>query len=83
MTNIADSLCAAIITKYHGPTNRHGARISADAGMNRRVMIPLDYSLSTFEAHAKAAKALQDMYGWTSDLIAGGTETGFVFVSLP
>jgi len=56
----------AIITKYHGPTDTRGSRISAtvEAG---RVYISYPYELNIEEAHRKAAKALQTKLGWDKD----------------
>lgn len=69
----------AITTKYHGPTNTRGARITAAAWAGR-VSIPYPHSLRTEEAHAKAARALIEKMGWHGEWVAGATETGFVFV---
>lgn len=48
----------AIITKYLGPTNHHGARVKAicDAGM---LTVPWDYGAGTPENHERAANALR------------------------
>jgi hypothetical protein len=53
----------AIVTKYHGPTNYKGSRISAraDAG---RVIRSYDYALDAYENHAQAALDLMERYGW-------------------
>ena len=53
----------AIITKYHGPTNTKGSRVSArcDAG---RVTIPWDDALSSDENHAAAARDLMRHLRW-------------------
>jgi hypothetical protein len=76
----------AIVTKYHGPTNYKGSRISAraDAG---RVVLSYDHALNADENHAKAAQALADRYGWTVKngypALAGGAlpgHAGYVFV---
>lgn len=54
----------AIVTKYHGPTNYKGSRISAraDAG---RVIVSYDHALNIDENHKAAAQALAERYGWT------------------
>ena len=71
----------AIITKYHGPTDTKGARISAttEAG---RVYVPLDHSLDTEARHRVAAQALADRMGWSGQLIAGAlpNSSGYAFV---
>ncbi len=74
----------AIITKYHGPTDAMGARVSATAECGKRVRIPYDHSLPRYGSHDEAAKALIDKLGWPRGRwIRGGTKTGFVFVADP
>ena len=70
----------AITTKYHGPTNTKGSRISADDGDGNRVTISYPYELSGEACHRKAADALCAKMGWTGTLAAGWTKTGYVFV---
>ncbi len=48
----------AIITKYHGPSNFMGARISAKDEDGNRVSISYPYELDGSDCHYKAAKAL-------------------------
>lgn len=76
----------AIVTKYHGPTNYEGSRISAraDAG---RIVIAWDYALIPDENHAAAARALADRLGWIDakgyPALAGGAlpgNAGYCFV---
>ena len=74
----------AIITKYHGPTNTRGSRISArcEAG---RVSIPYPHELSGQAVHRAAAEALAANLGWTGahygELLGGGLPSGeYVFV---
>lgn len=71
----------AIQTRYHGPTDRSGARIRANAGKNSAT-IPYPYELSGEACHAQAALALCAKLEWKGDLIGGGLEDGscvFVF----
>lgn len=70
----------AIVTKYHGPTNNRGARISASDEDGNRVSIPYPYELSGEAVHRKAADALCAKLGWEGKLAAGSTKTGYVFV---
>lgn len=70
----------AIFTKYHGPTNTRGSRISASDSDNNRVTISYPYELSGEAVHRKAAEALCSKMGWDGELIAGGTKSGYVFV---
>ena len=76
----------AIVTKYHGPTNVRGSRISArcDAG---RIMVSYDYALNIGDNHKAAAQALADKLGWTVEhgmpALAGGAlpgNAGYCFV---
>lgn len=80
----------SITTKYMGPTNSKGSRIKAIArkadqwGKEMSITIPLDYSLSTEDAHTKAAKACAEKYGWPGLWIGGGNvdENGYVYTCL-
>lgn len=53
----------AIQTKYHGPTDRSGSRITArcDAG---RIVMPYDHALDIDGNHRKAARRLLRKLGW-------------------
>lgn len=68
----------AIVTKYHGPTNSRGSRVSATAEAGR-VYVSYDDSLDTADAHAAAVKALCAKLDWHGRLVCGGTATGYVF----
>lgn len=69
----------AIQTKYHGPTNTRGSRISATDGGNK-VTIPYPHELSGELVHRKAAEALCAKMGWQGELVSGSLKTGYVFV---
>lgn len=60
----------AIVTKYHGPTDLHGGRVSAraDAG---RVMVPWDHRLGIAENHIAAAQKLARKFGWNGNWYGG------------
>ena len=73
----------AIFTKYHGPTNYKGSRISASDEDHNRVTISYPYELSGEAVHRKAAEALCTKMGWGGELIAGGMKNGYVFVFIP
>ena len=47
-----------IRTRYHGPTNARGSRISATTISGQRVYVPYDHALSTEENHDTAAREL-------------------------
>jgi len=74
----------AITTKYHGPTNTRGARISATDGDNR-ISISYDYSGNHDQVHRKAALALCNKLNWDGcdRLVGGGMKTGNAYVFLP
>ena len=76
----------AIMTKYHGPTNTRGPRVSAsDLDRNphprNQITLPWNYSLDSGQNHDAAARALCFKLGWTScDLVRGGLPHGNVYV---
>ena len=70
----------AIVTKYHGPTNNRGSRITASDGDGNRVTISYPYELSNENVHRAAAEALCKKMNWTGRLVAGGLKRGYVFV---
>jgi hypothetical protein len=63
----------AIVTKYHGPTNSRGSRISAKADAGR-ITVSYDYGAS--DPHHVAAIALCEKLKWYGDLIPGGLPSG-------
>ena len=70
----------AIVTKYHGPTNFKGARITASDEDGNRVTISYPHELSGEDVHRKAAIALCDKMKWTGELVGGSLKRGYVFV---
>jgi len=62
----------AITTKYHGPTNTRGSRISATAQAGR-ITIAYDHALDDTQNHAAAACALAKKFGWNGEWKGGGT----------
>lgn len=70
----------AIVTKYHGPTNTRGARITASDDDGNRVSISYPSELSGVEVHRKAAVALKEKMGWKGSMVAGAVKNGYVFV---
>jgi hypothetical protein len=70
----------AIETKYHGPTDTRGARISATDSDGNRVSIPYPYELSGEAVHRMAADRLCEKMGWSGQLAGGATKRGYVFV---
>ena len=70
----------AITTKYHGPTDSKGSRISASDEDGNRVYTPYDHSMSGELCHRQAAIALCRKMGWSGSLTWGGIKTGYVYV---
>lgn len=70
----------AIVTKYHGPTNVKGTRVSARCDAKRRIYW-WDHSLGTAENHQTAAMMLAQELGWSGMWCGGSLSTGgYVFV---
>lgn len=49
----------AVETRYHGPTNARGSRISG-RDVCRRVSLPWDYALNVADNHARVAQKICD-----------------------
>lgn len=73
----------AIETKYHGPGNVRGARISASDGDGHRVSIPYPHHLSREETHVAAVKAFCRKMRWSGSLMRGELKKTTVFVFVP
>ena len=76
----------AIRTRYHGPTNTRGSRISAQCAAGK-ISVSYDHALNADDNRKAAARALRDKLGWDKDSYApmfGGTFAGddyFVFAA--
>ena len=70
----------AIVTKYHGPTNTRGSRISASDTDRNRISIPYPHELSGEDVYRLAAETLCKKMGWPGRLIGGSVKNGYVFV---
>lgn len=70
----------AIVTKYHGPTNTKGARISASDLDGNRSIISYPHELSGDAVHLLAAKALCHKMGWKGELVGGWLKDGMAWV---
>ena len=74
----------AIVTKYHGPTDRKGARISATSASSIRLYLSYDHSLDLEENHDAAALALARKLAWTRwPYSRGSLRNGYVYVPVP
>lgn len=73
----------AIITRFRGPTDRHGSRIIARCEA-KQITVECRDDLRPDENHAMAALQLQEQLGWSerNDLVMGGTRDGYVFVQV-
>jgi len=75
----------AILTKYHGPTDFKGSRVSAYDCDGSRVTIGYRSEFGTEPNHRAAAEALCAKMGWEGEMVGGFTKDGmaFVFTSMP
>lgn len=90
--NGVEAMRLAIITKYHGPTDTRGSRISAlgrvayeSAGVRRPALRVTDgYACEQDreQNHCRVAKLLVAKFGWSGLYVAGGLPTmdGNVYV---
>ncbi len=74
----------AIRTRGIAPTATRNARISAQCGAGRIVVV-WDHQRNLEQNHANAARALRDKLGWTqaegyAPLFGGGFESDFFWV---
>lgn len=73
----------AIETRFYGPTNTRGSRITARDMDGNAATIPYPYELSGEDCHRAAAEQLCGKMGWSGSLIGGATKRGYVFVFAP
>ena len=73
-----NTIYQAIETKYLGPTNYRGSRITAKAPAGK-VTLEWNYELSTEENHVEAAKALANKFEWNYDeMVTGALGNSYV-----
>ena len=65
----------AIVTKYHGPRNVKGSRVSATCQAGR-IYLEWDDASNASSNHRLAAKALASKLGWGGQWVSGGTPNG-------
>ena len=80
MINVKVTPYRTIRTKFHGPTNTRGSRISATSNGDNRIYLPWDHRLNADENHIEAAKALAAKMEWGGDWIGGNDGNGYLFV---
>ena len=71
----------AIRTKYHGPTNTTGPRISAQCEAGR-IFVPYDYALNIDGNHRAACRLLIKKLGWDTEHcpdMVGGVFNGAMY----
>lgn len=61
----------AITTKFHGPTNTRGSRVSAKCNAGR-ITLSWDHALDSTENHDAAARALIKKLDWIESKFCGG-----------
>jgi len=61
----------AIRTRYHGPTNTKGSRLSAQCEAGR-IYVPYDHTLGLSENHEAAARTFAARLGWNRNPMSGG-----------
>jgi hypothetical protein len=69
----------AIETKWHGPTDSNGSRITARCDA-KRITVPYDHALDVAANHAAAARVLATRLGWSGRWVGGSTRDGYAFV---
>lgn len=71
----------AIFTKFHGPTDTRGSRVSAKAEAGR-IILDWDHALNSDRNHIAAAQYLAERKGWSGNWYGGGMPgtSGYVFV---
>ena len=65
----------AITTRFHGPTNTRGARITARAEAGR-ITFPYDHHMGPTENHKHAAREFAKRFEWGGRLVTGGAHDG-------
>ena len=73
----------AIRTRYHGPSNVKGSRISATDGERypgHTLVMSYDAALNSDDMHRKAAYACRDKMGWKGELTGGGFQNDMYWV---
>lgn len=60
----------SIRTRYHGPSNTRGSRISAQCEAGR-IYVPYNHALMLEQNHMEAARQLIAKLGWPGDFAGG------------
>lgn len=72
---------AMIVTRYHGPTNSRGSRVSAKLPSGVKVTLHWDHALNPYDNHAKAVCTLLEREGMetTREAHVSDNGNGYVF----
>lgn len=70
----------SITTKYYGPGNVRGSRITAKGSAGQKLTLHYDSALGTDENHRNAAMALAEKLNWSGDWVMGNIDGGIVAV---
>ena len=69
----------AIRTRYHGPTNIKGSRISAKCEA-RTIYVGYDHALNIEENHRAACRELKRVMQWGGDMVGGNFDGDWYWV---
>jgi hypothetical protein len=70
-----DTKMQAIVTRYHGPGNVRGTRVSATAAAGR-IYLDWDHALNQDENHKLAARLFAQKYNWGGKWLCGVMANG-------
>lgn len=70
----------AIVTKYHGPTNVKGARMSASDMDGKRVIRSYRHDMNSEDNHKYIAQELCIKMKWSGTLYMGAIKGGYAHV---
>lgn len=75
MVAVKHSFKQAIVTRYHGPTDTRGTRVTASAA-GGKATVAWDHALTPEQNHAEAAKLLCEKFDWEGTLVGGTAHDG-------
>lgn len=76
-------MAKAIRTRYSGPTDTRGSRITADDGDGNRISLSREFDNTVNGSHRTAAYALMDKMGWTGAIVGGWFKNDCYWVFVP
>ncbi len=69
-----------ITTRYYGPGNVRGSRITARSSGDTSLTIPVDNSKDVEESHKQACLNLMAKLEWSGSMVGGVSKNGMVWV---